>query len=227
MQLPHYFLNERGNILTKWINGKKREILLSNLETIQQQRAKIALIDRDGVMIHKAPKLRYHTSLKDIIILPDVAKAITYLNKKNISIVVITNQPGIYKKLISINDLYEMDLEMLRQLRKYKGKIDSVFFCPHAAYDEGDKITNDKLCTCRKPHPGMLNTAMLLYGVEGGNTFMFGDFESDIQAAKNAGVNPIYITTKHDEYEEMKKRIEIKHPEVLKKSTFNHLFDAV
>ena len=157
--------------------------------------------------------------------MPGAQEAIDYLNKRQIPAIVITNQPGIYKNLFTLKGLYEIDLAIQRQLEPES--IDAFIFCPHPAPKEGDYVDQKELCCCRKPKPGMLNLAVKFFGGGMDKTLYFGDFESDVQAAENAGVTPVYIATEHDEYEEMQRLIAEKHTETFRSRQFKTLIDGV
>ena len=62
-------------------------------------------------------------------------------------IIIITNQQGIGKGLMSISDLNEIHEYMLNIINDNNGKIDKIYFCPHLASEN---------CLCRKPSPGMI-----------------------------------------------------------------------
>jgi D-glycero-D-manno-heptose 1,7-bisphosphate phosphatase len=147
-----------------------------------------------------------------------------YLNSEGIPVIFITNQPGIYKEIMTIQDLCDMTLTIEHQTCAH---VDSVFFCPHPATSEGDQdAPEEKICGCRKPRPGMVEAALRLYGADRERSPMFGDFVSDVDAAIAAGVRPVYVATVHDEYEIVKELMGKKHPYVLEDS-FEDLYQAV
>ena len=222
---PHYHLNIKGDILFE-NNSSQNSISFEKLTPIlPNQKKRIALIDRDGVIVEKAQKLKYLQRAEDMKLIPGAPEAIQYLNKKGILVVLVTNQPGIYKRQFTREDLYGMTAVIQKGLGQ--GKIDAVFFCPHAAPTEGDNISQEEECLCRKPKPGMLTTAMKLYGIDKENAIMFGDFASDIWAARNAEVTAEFIATKHDEFEAMQQKIQQEYPEVFEKRQYLHLLEAV
>jgi D-glycero-D-manno-heptose 1,7-bisphosphate phosphatase len=223
--VPHYHLNESGDVLfTFYQDGSSARILLSDAVETHPKSERIALIDRDGVVVEKAERHKYHTSAEAIEIIPEASEALRYLNDKGIPAIFITNQPGIYKGIMSVQDLCEMT-PRIEELTK--ARVDSVFFCPHPAPTEGDKdAPEEKLCRCRKPKPEMVEAALRLYGADREGSIMFGDFVSDVEAAIAAGVRPVYIATVHDEYEMVQELMARKHLHVLEDS-FEDLHQAV
>ncbi len=265
LKIPHFYLNVAGDMLTKYYGDPNTSEAIPLGSLVHQQRSfhgMLALIDRDGVVVHKAKKGEYHRSSETVNFIWNAPEAIKTLNHYGILVVIITNQPGIYQyehgmpeRGLTIKDLYDMDLELQRQLVQfspydfygdiegpeilkqqcgvdwyapYKAHIDAVFFCPHAAPSEqGGSVPDEDICHCRKPKPGMLEAAMALFGADPERTFMFGDFESDIQAAKNAGVRGVWVDTKHDEYPSVREIMSNKHPKEFEWQTFPDFLCAV
>ena len=221
MELLHLFLNLEGNKIFQ-IKSKGDVI---PFDTLIQKNNKLALIDRDGVICEKAKKHEYLISPEKVIILNGVGESIRYLNEKAIPVVIITNQPCIYKKILDYKGFYEINLKIQNELEKYNAHLDLVLFCPHGSPEKEGNL--EKFCGCRKPKPGMVNLALKLFDANKRNTFLFGDFESDVLAAENSGVNPVWIATKHDEYKSMRNKINLNHPEIYKNSQFPTLFNAI
>ncbi|HJX05218.1 MAG TPA: HAD-IIIA family hydrolase [Candidatus Nanoarchaeia archaeon] len=212
--VPHYYLNSKGDSL-KMVIPIDRLFSDRALETVKSLDGRLALVDRDGVIIEKAPYHQYHKSPLTIKVFEGVPEAVKYLNQRKIPVVLITNQPGIHKGLNTENDFYFMNEVISETLDKHGAHLDGVFFCPHPAPTEGDdNVPKADLCTCRKPKPGMLETAIRMYHGKKEKTFYFDDFFSGIQAGVNAGVQSVYIATQHDEFEDMQKQIREKHPNI-------------
>jgi|FLOH01.1.fsa_nt_gi D-glycero-D-manno-heptose 1,7-bisphosphate phosphatase len=230
--LVHYNMTQDGNLIISYTAAGKSVLMdykgLGIAQNPQLKSGGLALIDRDGVIVQKAPYHQYHVSPNTMTLIPEAAHGIKLLNEKNIPAVVITNQPGIFKGLFTREDLYAMNMILQENLEKEAGAhLDSVIFCGHPAITEGDNVLEEDLCGCRKPKPGMLELALDLYNGDARRSFFFEDFSSGIRAARNAGVNPIYVATQHDEYESMQKVIKTEHPEVFRDFQFPNLLDAI
>ncbi len=89
-----------------------------------------------------------------------------------------TNQAGLGRGLIDMAALNAIHLKMNAELAKHGGRIDAVFFCPHAEVDG---------CECRKPAPGMLRQIGERYGIDLAEVLMVGDSERDLAAGVAAG----------------------------------------
>jgi D-glycero-D-manno-heptose 1,7-bisphosphate phosphatase len=74
--------------------------------------------------------------------------------------------------------LNEMHARMNQLLARHGGRIDAVFFCPHAPEDQ---------CDCRKPLPGLMMQIGERYGLELRDVPVVGDSLRDMQAGQAAG----------------------------------------
>jgi D-glycero-D-manno-heptose 1,7-bisphosphate phosphatase len=135
-------------------------------------------LDRDGIINRKAPSGEYVTRWEDFHLLPGVAEGIALLNRAGFRVVVVTNQRGIAKGLMTVADLEDIHKRMLDSLARAGATINEIYYCPH------DK---KPVCRCRKPAPGMLLDAARSHGIELPASWMIGDSDIDIEAGKNAG----------------------------------------
>ena len=100
--------------------------------------------------------------------------------------VVVTTQSGIARGYFSEDDVRTLHDWMREACARRRGTIDAFYFCPHHP-TEGEaryRVT----CGCRKPKPGMLLRAAEDLDIDLGRSFLVGDKETDIAAAKAAGV---------------------------------------
>ncbi len=150
---------------------------------------KYIFIDRDGVTNVRPPKGEYVCDPVEFIWLPGAKEAIKKLNDAGFFIIMITNQAGIAKGLMTEVDFYDVQKKMMSDLSDIDAHIDDVFFCPHGP-DDG--------CECRKPKPGMLFEAQIKYAIDLSKCILIGDDVRDIITAHNAHMRGILIT---DEYQ--------------------------
>ena len=145
---------------------------------------KCFFFDRDGVLIknygyvYESRKLKW---LKGSI------NAIKFLNKKNIKVVVITNQSGIARGIFSEDDLNGFHRFMKYQLLKKDARIDDFFYCPY--HPRGKIKKYKKKSLLRKPNNGMLLNAMKKYKLKSNNCFMIGDEKKDYLSATKTNIN--------------------------------------
>ena len=145
---------------------------------------KCFFFDRDGVLIKNYGYVYENRKLKW---LKGSINAIKFLNKKNIKVVVITNQSGIARGIFSENDLNVFHRFMKYQLLKKDARIDDFFYCPY--HPRGKIKKYKKKSLLRKPNNGMLLNAMKKYKLKSNNCFMIGDEKKDYLSAKKTNIN--------------------------------------
>jgi D-glycero-D-manno-heptose 1,7-bisphosphate phosphatase len=135
-------------------------------------------LDRDGVINQSPPEGEYVTCWEDFHVLPGVAEGIALLNRAGFSVIVVTNQRGVAKGVMTEADLQQMHERMTGELARAGANIDATFYCPHDI---------EPRCDCRKPAPGMLLSAARLRGIDLRASWMIGDSDNDVEAGENAG----------------------------------------
>ena len=145
---------------------------------------KTIFLDRDGVINCKAPEHDYIKNWQDFIFLPNVPEAISKLNHAGYIVIIVTNQRGIARGMMSTTDLDDIHKKMCEKLLCYDAKIDAIYVCPH---DIGE-------CTCRKPDIGLFLEAEKDFNISKSESWMIGDSDSDIEAGKRFGIKTIKTT---------------------------------
>jgi D-glycero-D-manno-heptose 1,7-bisphosphate phosphatase len=139
---------------------------------------KAVFLDRDGVINRKAPDGQYITRWEDFEFLPRVAEAIALLNRALFSVIIVSNQRGVAKGLLTSEELERIHRRMIEHLAASHASVLAVYYCPHNI---------SRACACRKPAPGMLLQAAREHQIDLPNSWMVGDSDIDIQAGRNAG----------------------------------------
>ncbi|MDX1684955.1 MAG: HAD-IIIA family hydrolase [Saprospiraceae bacterium] len=141
-------------------------------------------LDRDGV-INRPPKDRYARSWKEFYFLPGALEAMSVLADKFDRVIIVTNQQGIGKKLMTEDDLHDIHQRMTACIEAFGGRIDGVFHCPELSEVPGN---------CRKPSPVMALRAKSRFPeIDFKNSLMIGDKESDLEFGINLGMEVILI----------------------------------
>ncbi len=149
---------------------------------------KTLFFDRDGVINYNAPQNGYVREWKDFIFIPGARGAIRKLTQAGYRIIVLTNQAGIARGLLTEQQLTDIHDTMVNEIVSTGGKIQAVYYCPHAP---------DADCHCRKPKPGMLIRAARQHDVEISSTYFIGDSLTDIAAGNAVGAHTILVLTGH------------------------------
>ncbi len=148
------------------------------------QTPKIVILGRDGIL-----NVFREDHVKDPaewLPLPGALEAVARLNHAGWHVVVATNQAGIGRGLVDIASVNAVHAHMMKLLMVQGGRIDAVFFCPHAPEEH---------CECRKPQPGMLIDIARRYGVDTAQIPMASDTLRDLLAAQAAGCEPHLVRT--------------------------------
>lgn len=144
----------------------------------KEKAKKIAFLDRDGVINKCAPEHQYITKPEDFIFNPGVFSVLNKLKKDGFEFIVITNQRGISRKLLTEKSLSEIHSFMITALKVQGIEILDIFFCPHAIDS----------CNCRKPKPGLLKRAINEYKIDIAESIIISDSEDDIEMGKKFGL---------------------------------------
>lgn len=138
------------------------------------RRGRAVFLDRDGTIIEDVGYLR---SPDDVRLLPGAADAIRRLNQHGFLAVVVTNQSGIARGLLSRND-YQLTERRVDELLKPEGAhLDAHYFCPHLPELTGP-------CDCRKPGVLLYRQAAEHFNVDLGQSWWVGDRVRDVLPAK-------------------------------------------
>lgn len=144
-------------------------------------------LDRDGV-INYEKKEDYIRNWDEFNFYAGVPEAIASLNELFGIIVIVTNQKGIGKGLMTAKDLQGIHDPMLQSIEKSGGKIDKIYYCPDLADDSPN----------RKPQPGMAFSAKADFPeIDLSKSIMVGNRMSDMKFGKNAGMRTVFLATTH------------------------------
>ena len=141
---------------------------------------KLVILDRDGVI--NQDRDDYVQSADQWVPIPGSLQAIGRLHSAGWRVVVASNQSGLGRGLFDMEALNAMHLKMQKELSLVGGRIDAIFFCPHAPEDE---------CDCRKPKPGLFRDIAARYGLDDLQHLpVVGDSARDLEAGMQLGCCP-------------------------------------
>ena len=154
-------------------------------------------LDRDGVIVEEVPYLH---KIEDARIRPGTVAAIRAANARAIPVVVVTNQGGIGIGLYDWPEFARLHDWIWEQLADADAYVNAVFACPHHPKGRGLLLASEH--PDRKPNPGMLNRATELLPIDPAQSWMVGDREVDVQAAKSAGLaGAVHLRSGHEKFE--------------------------
>lgn len=145
---------------------------------------KLIILDRDGVI--NADSDQFIKSPDEWKPIPGSLEAIARLNQWGWRVVVASNQSGVGRGLFGMDTLNAINDKMVRSLAQAGGRLDAIFFCPHAA---------DSTCDCRKPKSGLVQQIAERFNVDLTGVPCVGDSLRDLQAGVSMGCEPYLVLT--------------------------------
>jgi D-glycero-D-manno-heptose 1,7-bisphosphate phosphatase len=142
-------------------------------------------LDRDGTLIED----RHYLKDPDLLhLLPGAADAVRRLNLAHLPVVVVTNQSGIARGLLSEADYEATARRLETSLAANGARLDGQYHCPHLPSISGP-------CACRKPGPELYERAARDLELDLGSSWWIGDRERDIAAADHFGGHALLVLT--------------------------------
>lgn len=142
-----------------------------------------AFLDRDGVLNEDR---KYVARIEDFVWLPGARQAVKYLNGAGYYVFIVSNQSGIARGYYTEDDAIRLFEHMRAELREIGAYIDDYRISP--SHPEGTIERYRKTSDWRKPGPGMILDLMKHWDIDKERSFLLGDKETDIAAARAAGV---------------------------------------
>jgi len=149
---------------------------------------KAVFLDRDNTVIEDPGYLADPGAVK---LLPGVELAIKSLTQAGYKIVIVTNQSGVARGLLTVETLEKIHAEMQRQLAERGAHVDAIQYCPYHPEGTVEEFAQDS--ELRKPKPGMLLKAAASLDVDLAQSWMVGDSGRDIEAGQRAGCRTVRI----------------------------------
>ena len=143
----------------------------------QKPKQKALFLDRDGVLNRKIEG-DYVRTPSQFVWLDGAREGVLRLNKEGWLVVVVTNQRGVARGLMTMSDVEEVHHTMQCDLAGVGARVDAIYVCPH----------EDNECACRKPQPGLILQAVEEWNIDLGASLLIGDDDRDVEAAWRAGV---------------------------------------
>ena len=152
---------------------------------------KAVFLDRDNTIIEDAGYIGDPSLVR---LLPGVEQAIKSLQAAGYKIVVVTNQSGVARGLLTEAMLEKIHDELRRQLALKEAYLDAIYYCPYHPEGTVEGYVIDS--GLRKPKPGMLLKAAGEMDLNLSGSWMVGDSPRDIEAGQRAGCRTIRVRTR-------------------------------
>lgn len=162
-----------------------------NAELSRETRRAIFL-DRDGTVNEE----RHYLFDPELVALTEgIGPAIQSANLAGFLVVVVTNQSGVARGFYSLDDVAAVHRRIAELLALAGARVDRFYCCPHHPAEGIGEYLLD--CDCRKPKPGMLLQAARELGIQLQESFLIGDYRTDLEAGAAAGCRTILVRTGH------------------------------
>lgn len=142
-------------------------------------------LDRDGVInVEKYQDYIYHYG--EFVFHEGVKDALRYFSTFFKRIIIITNQRGVGRELMTEDDLISLHNQMLADVEAAGGRIHKIYYC----------ISTDMDHPNRKPNIGMYHEARKEFpDIDPGKSIMVGNTLSDMKFGRNAGMHTVFVRT--------------------------------
>ena len=140
-------------------------------------------VDRDGTINHDRG---YLADPMELELFPGAVEAVARLNHAGAHVVLITNQSGIARGVVTHEGVATIHHRLQDLLARGGAHLDAIFYCPHHP-DDG--------CHCRKPEPGLIEQAATRMALDLSRTMMIGDQKRDMDLGRKVGAIRIMVRT--------------------------------
>lgn len=176
-------------------------------------------IDRDGTISEEVGYINHPSRFR---IFPYSAAAIKLLNDSGWLAIVVTNQAGVARGYFAEAMIQTVHETLKQEMAASDARIDAIYYCAHHPSVGEPPYRFD--CDCRKPKPGLIRRAAEEFDIDLEESWMVGDRYSDIELARNAGVNSAFVMSGYGRGEWENQRQTWNHQPNF---TANHLLEAV
>jgi len=147
-------------------------------------------LDRDGVINERLPG-QYVKTKEDFVFMPGALQTFSQLAKRTTRIIIVTNQQGVGKEIMTYDELDQVHTHMQAQIEEHGGRVDAIYSCTELETDKSN---------CRKPSPAMGIWAKMRFPeLDFARALMVGDSVSDILFGKHLGMKTVLFEGKLEE----------------------------
>lgn len=146
-------------------------------------------LDRDGVLNYEKYE-DYIYNYDEFIFYEGVPEALKVFAQRMGNIIIVTNQRGVGKGLMTETALQDIHTKMTRDIKAAGGRIDSIYYCTALESSHPD----------RKPNPGMLYHALADFPhIDTKKSVVVGNNLSDMEFGRNGSIYTVFLKTTHPE----------------------------
>ena len=158
-----------------------------------------AFLDRDGTLIRDVHFLR---DPADVELLPGVPEALSQMLDAGFLLIVITNQSGIARGLLTAEDYRRVHHRLVELLAANDVFLSGEYHCPHHPDFPLDGVTD---CECRKPGTLLYERASEDLDLDSSRAVFIGDRWRDVAPARRFGGRGILVPSSDTPAEELQR----------------------
>jgi D-glycero-D-manno-heptose 1,7-bisphosphate phosphatase len=147
-------------------------------------------LDRDGTL---NVDVGYPSQPGQVEIYPHSYRAVRKIRRAGLLTIVVTNQSGIGRGLLTESDLSAIHQKMSTLFSGHRARIDAFYYCPH--YEHSKNPLYREKCSCRKPDTGLALRAAADFDLDLKCSYMVGDKVEDVLFGLNIGAVPVLVLT--------------------------------
>jgi histidinol-phosphate phosphatase family protein len=161
-------------------------------------------IDKDGTLVEDVP---FNVDPARVRFTTGAVEGLRLLAAEGFLLVVVTNQPGLARRLFTRADFARLQSALTAMLRAEGIALAGIYACPHAP-----SVGPVSACLCRKPAPGLLHQAARAHRIDLARSWMVGDILDDVEAGRRAGCRTVMLDVGH---ETVWRRSPLRHPHIM------------
>jgi len=146
-------------------------------------------LDRDGTL---NVDTGYISRPEDVRLIPNAAEGARVLMKAGYALVIVSNQSGIARGMMTTAQADSVDAKVLDLLGEHGVRIEATYRCPHLPHGQVTEYAVE--CECRKPKPGLIARAAQDLGLDLARSWTVGDGARDVEAGLAAGTYALLIS---------------------------------
>ena len=167
--------------------------------------SRAVFLDRDGTVIVDKD---YQSDPEKIEFIPGSLEGMRRLVELGLKLVIVSNQSGISRGYFDLETTEKVNGRLLEMLERESVRVDGLYYCPH--YPGGSVPEFSVECDCRKPYPGMAETAARQLGIDLRDSYVIGDKLDDVNLSLAIGATPLMVLTGHGEQQSLRLPNELK-----------------